>query len=683
MEKIFIINLETECKKQNEMKEKLLQANIADYEFVKAVDGRNELNKYEFNLISNWYDIKKQRKITVGEIGCALSHYFIWKKMVDNNIQRALILEDDVLFDDSFDEMYKFVKNVSIDYDLLYLGRIAHFENSEIKINSKLLKPKYSYGTYAYILTYSGAVKLTSCNFLNNILPVDEFLPIMYDDNYPYKNYAVFFENFEKLHALALNKNTINVDFSHKSTTDNFELYNEKKHNTLQTEVVNSWMLKNDVSLVQEGYLFECMKNIKQGTFLLNKNILSRDILEQYVYELCKFHIHRLEKSEDEVEIEFWYKSNDKTQYNTRLHIDCDEKEETGLQKIKNTPFLSLITYFNNNENTPTIITNINKDEYMFKEFDNDINLCFSFPQKNKHVSFEGGKYYHGYCNFINEIDKTERDVLVINLWKKKPTNIPFYNSFSQMSIGKIGLQFEKMENNTIIVDNIDNHFLQTICYKEKMYIDNLFGEYAKKVKAFGKILNKTYIFKNEQKCNEICPEKIFDKKFNQRFRFNKHFTKDTCIWLILESEEYAKNNGGWTKNRHKYHPTTDLPLLHIPSINRFLITSFKETILNLINQSYQIEQGKILNIVDLFIVKYEIGGQESLELHRDGNDITVNIMLSHVNDFEGGGTYFDDGLTTFLEQGDLLIHSGKTLHSGIKITSGKRYIIVFFINIV
>ena len=89
-----------------------------------------------------------------------------------------------------------------------------------------------------------------------------------------------------------------------------------------------------------------------------------------------------------------------------------------------------------------------------------------------------------------------------------------------------------------------------------------------------------------------------------------------------------------------------------------------------------------LFNINDLFIVKYDEATQNKLDLHQDGSFLSINILLSDTKDFEGGGTYFNDGLTSFLEQGDLLVHSGKVEHSGLTVTKGTRYIMVAFINI-
>ena len=35
-----------------------------------------------------------------GELGCALAHIYAYKYIIDNNLERAVILEDDVIFDD-------------------------------------------------------------------------------------------------------------------------------------------------------------------------------------------------------------------------------------------------------------------------------------------------------------------------------------------------------------------------------------------------------------------------------------------------------------------------------------------------------------------------------------------------------------------------------------------------------
>jgi len=86
-----------------------------------------------------------------------------------------------------------------------------------------------------------------------------------------------------------------------------------------------------------------------------------------------------------------------------------------------------------------------------------------------------------------------------------------------------------------------------------------------------------------------------------------------------------------------------------------------------------------------MFFVKYEAceGGQRSVGLHRDGSSLSFNVLLNHPAEFQGGGTYFDHPLdrTIKIEQGAVLVHSGRRRHAGVEITSGQRFLLVGFID--
>jgi hypothetical protein len=185
----------------------------------------------------------------------------------------------------------------------------------------------------------------------------------------------------------------------------------------------------------------------------------------------------------------------------------------------------------------------------------------------------------------------------------------------------------------------------------------------------------KTSIIENKIRIDTSIP------KFIQRFVKKKVYQFNICEWIIKESEKYAIENGGWKTTRHTEYPTTDLPLNKITSIFPFVVESFNN-IFQIIKTSYCLDDNHILNVDDIFIVKYDANRQSSLDLHADYSEVSTNILLSDPKDFEGGGTYFEDEITTYLEKGDALIHSGRTKHSGLNITKGKRYILVAFIHV-
>ena len=89
-----------------------------------------------------------------------------------------------------------------------------------------------------------------------------------------------------------------------------------------------------------------------------------------------------------------------------------------------------------------------------------------------------------------------------------------------------------------------------------------------------------------------------------------------------------------------------------------------------------------------MFIVKYS-GGidglQDSLRLHTDASMVSFNLALSDdSHDYRGGGTFFPlyNHTIVKIHQGDLLVHDSGIIHGGAKITRGKRYLLVGFVDL-
>ena len=469
-----------------------------------------------------------------------------------------------------------------------------------------------------------------------------------------------------------------------------------------------SWILTNKLSAINNELLDDILEklcyiiNEPKITFLLDtKNINS--ILEKLILDIATFHVNELKKSLNEnIFIEFWFKKYENND-NNNFHIDCDEYDKLiNKSENCNTPLLSCVTYLNDNDNNPTLITDVDKETYKYKQFDNK-KICLSLPRKMKQITFNGSDYYHTECK-LSFVKDAIRNILVINIWDKKPLNVPTFNyeyfSFKYTMNKKIELgtiffnkddiifNVNKKTDKTAIININNNYILSQQFFENILYQDNfnclILNEYINKVNE--NKLYDTFLFEKSE--IETCEKKsILDtsniSKFNQRFIKNKHFTNDICKWIIYESESYASTHTGWTTNRHNNYPTTDLEIENISSIFSFILISFKETISKEIIKNYSLNEDIYsFEIVDLFIVKYEMNNQRSLNIHDDLCCITANILLSDINDFKGGGTYFEDDITVHLNQGDMIIHSGKCKHAGAEITEGKRYVLVFFINI-
>lgn len=102
--KCFVVNLKKDTKRLEHISNELNNLGL-DFEVFEASYGK-ELDKdfilkcrqedeLLFNLKGN-VKVKLLGKLTLNEIGCALSHLRLYQHIVDSNIDKALILEDDI-----------------------------------------------------------------------------------------------------------------------------------------------------------------------------------------------------------------------------------------------------------------------------------------------------------------------------------------------------------------------------------------------------------------------------------------------------------------------------------------------------------------------------------------------------------------------------------------------------------
>lgn len=95
---IFYINLDKRPDRDVGINEQLAKLQLSACR-VSALDGKNLTHADREFVDEDNFILTMKRPIRHGEIGCAASHRYIWKKMVDESISFALILEDDVMLD--------------------------------------------------------------------------------------------------------------------------------------------------------------------------------------------------------------------------------------------------------------------------------------------------------------------------------------------------------------------------------------------------------------------------------------------------------------------------------------------------------------------------------------------------------------------------------------------------------
>ena len=111
----------------------------------------------------------------------------------------VIVLEDDVRFKPYFlTELHYVLKEAKdLDWDLLYLGRKrgpGAQDDVEEKVTKRISTATYSYWTIGYIIKGKAAKILIDENPLEKMVPVDEYLPIMYGAHKEGR-YAQYFNN--------------------------------------------------------------------------------------------------------------------------------------------------------------------------------------------------------------------------------------------------------------------------------------------------------------------------------------------------------------------------------------------------------------------------------------------------------------------------------------------------------
>ncbi len=480
-------------------------------------------------------------------------------------------------------------------------------------------------------------------------------------------------------------------------------------------------------------------KNFLKDTFLLNTkeyttNKKQGNMIEKFIFDTASFHLNEYNNSNntiyniDEIYVEFWC-LNDR--HFKKMHFDKDENsylynnETTGYFA----PFLSCITYFNDNDDAPTLITNITRkynsihEIQVLNEFEKK-ELTMVFPRDMFQITFNGGQYLHGM--YLLNKECAERKLFAVNLFINKPTYVSYFPYYLMAKNTYDNKQLKYIEdiNKNICYDrplfnyNLENKEELTydievlIESKLKKQFDNWFNnlingndkvdfsfimKHMDDTKKKKKFIHKfKFIFDNNydeinNQDNTIIKETLdteFTKlKYNNRFIYKKFITDDICDWVIYEAEEFGNTNG-WMSSRHNTYPTIDIPITHIQKVWSFFINIKLKQMEKYINSSYNITSSNGLKIHDCFIVKYDANEnnnkkQTSLEMHTDECDFTCSILLNSPFEFTGGGVKYDmDGLIYYSDKGDMILHSRYAKHSGLEIITGKRYVLLFFLNI-
>lgn len=198
IDSILYINLKRRPDRDKHMRELLKTVQLTKITKIEAIDGktliRENINNNDITSegINDAFDNNQKIYIplTIGAIGCALSHKKCYQYIIDNNIDCCLILEDDVQLDPNFNNLLKCLLNeIPKNFDIFALG---HSSTPKCDPNfiptDTFYKTSKFYGLFGYIVSNKGAQKLL------NIFPITKQIDTEISNNLDRINAYVLFK---------------------------------------------------------------------------------------------------------------------------------------------------------------------------------------------------------------------------------------------------------------------------------------------------------------------------------------------------------------------------------------------------------------------------------------------------------------------------------------------------------
>lgn len=173
IDQTFVVNLDRRIDRWKTFEKRAAQHGLINYTRWSAVDGAALALTPEIKQLFEGNDFNWRR----GVIGCALSHYHLWKKIIEEDLSCALVLEDDAEFvQKSFSSYWNGILVEAFEKlpqaDLIYLGGTPQSYHAPHRpdldpiyakaVNKHFYHPRPGghLGTFSYIISKSGCEKL-------------------------------------------------------------------------------------------------------------------------------------------------------------------------------------------------------------------------------------------------------------------------------------------------------------------------------------------------------------------------------------------------------------------------------------------------------------------------------------------------------------------------------------------
>lgn len=142
--KAFVINLERSPDRKAYMTDQLKRQNL-EFEFIKATDYK-EIRDADYESLCDVAAISQNPFFTRGVLACALSHLDVYKHIVQQNLDAALVLEDDVQLGEGFNALLAEVEKEIGKKEIISFISFSHYGDTTYlsNLDKKPLNGAYS-----------------------------------------------------------------------------------------------------------------------------------------------------------------------------------------------------------------------------------------------------------------------------------------------------------------------------------------------------------------------------------------------------------------------------------------------------------------------------------------------------------------------------------------------------------
>jgi lipooligosaccharide biosynthesis protein lex-1 len=198
--KNFVISIPTADKRRNHIIQQFGQKKIP-FEFFNAFTPSERLNDHLQRYLPN---VDATPRLTMGEKGCLMSHFMLWKKCVDDDLDYITLFEDDILLGENVEQFLaedEWLK-VRFNFQEIFVLRLETFL-MPVKIEKQqgilpfqqreidILKSKH-FGTAGYVISHGAAkylIEVFEKFSSEEIKPIDE---IMFNQLIDISGYQVY-----------------------------------------------------------------------------------------------------------------------------------------------------------------------------------------------------------------------------------------------------------------------------------------------------------------------------------------------------------------------------------------------------------------------------------------------------------------------------------------------------------